>query len=371
MARIAIVTDVHLGNRSEFGRSYIHGINDRGRSSLATLEFAVGTANSRDCHALISLGDLFDSDRPEPPIIKEALRILEEAPPVTLLLGNHEMRTTDRGDHSLGPMYPIADVIDVAQVIQVGHDYHDHPVDLLFVPFEPGPAEEWLPERVAELDDYRREDLPAVLAIHLGIADNETPGYLSASDDSIGVGRLRELCHKHTIDAVIAGNWHERKEWGGKCFVQQVGCLCPTDFRNPGTEDYGWMGLLESHEGGRLSYKSIRVPGPRFVQVRDVEEISEYEIDPGHSLYVEATVPPMEMEDARKELIDLLDRDAIAGFRVRSDGSEEVAAKSRVKRVRSAGTVEEALASFVQELVYTGSISKERLIEIAKEYLGL
>jgi DNA repair exonuclease SbcCD nuclease subunit len=375
MARIAVVADVHLGNRREFGGPYSGGINERGRASLEALRYAVLVAKSSKCDAFLIDGDLFDSDRPEPQILKETLLILEEAPPVLVLLGNHEMRTGDQGDHSLGPLYLIADVIDRPQIVRVESE-SGSPIDIVAVPFRPGPAEEWLPEALSSFDSDKSQ-LPKILAIHLGISDNDTPSYMAASEDSIGVGRLRRLCNEHRIDGVVAGNWHEHEMWepsDERVGVYQVGCLCPTDFRNPGVESYGLMGILEFEPSQPIQYRSIPVPGPRFLQVSSVDEVSE--IIEANSVtvtrcYVELTTSPDQLDLARAELRDMEGLEVIHGFRVRSDGSEEIEAKSRVSRVRSSGTIEEALASFIQELVYTGSISKERLIEIAKEYLGL
>jgi hypothetical protein len=343
---IAFVSDVHLGSPKQHGGAMERGVNRRGRLVLGALTRAVMEAQDRKCDTLVSCGDLFDSAKPEPQLIREAQHIFEAAAKsnidVVALLGNHEMTSEVRGDNSLAPLLPVADVSDSPALFQ------DDGLSLLAIPFKPGPASEWLPRVVAAAaKDFKYER--RVLVVHLGIQDGSTPPWLQGAHDSIHVDALRELMHAHGFTHAFAGNWHEPKLWEeGGLTVCQVGCLAPTGWNNPGL-GYGTMAFL--HDGSRKGWSAgdvevIPVPGPRFVS-NAVE--ARRALSKGCQPYMRRTFEPSEEVEARAEGAALVEEDVVV--ELIPDATEAKVAMSQASgAAREATTVDAALAAYVGQM---------------------
>jgi hypothetical protein len=300
LTRIAFVADVHLGCPKVLAGP-VGGtppMSRRAREVQLALESAVRIANGQQCDRLVVLGDLFDTSRPGPVTIAGAQWALRQHESI-LLLGNHELEADC--DHALLPLEPVAKLVDHPLVVSV------HGVDLLMVPFRPGPAGPWIVECVQRLANKRRRF--QVLCIHAGIRHPGTPAWLADSKDSIGVDSLRELMQLWNIKFVMAGNWHEAASFQGPTgytrAIVQVGALCPTGFDNPGLGlEYGHVeivaddGTIESHW----------VCTPRFVTRSGLAAIDEMQdlLDAestsglvGHAgLYGRLRVPPRQLEAA-------------------------------------------------------------------------
>jgi hypothetical protein len=70
----------------------------------------------------------------------------------------------------------------------------------------------WLPQRV---DELARKGPIQVVVTHVGIADDDTPGFLRGAHDSITIDDADMICQAHNIAAFFSGNWHERRCWIG------------------------------------------------------------------------------------------------------------------------------------------------------------
>lgn len=100
MSFISFIADTHIANHRRFAGESRACINVRCHTTLNSLEQAVESARG----TLVVLGDIFDTVRPEPQVIAAVQLALWETHTTFLLLGNHDMVSTQPGDHALGPL---------------------------------------------------------------------------------------------------------------------------------------------------------------------------------------------------------------------------------------------------------------------------
>lgn len=367
MTKIAFVADVHLANHRRYPGHVESGINGRARLVLDTIEWSAKEARSRDCSAYAVLGDLFDTAKPTPQIIRAAQKALTMAGRnVILLLGNHDQVSDQDGDHALGPMTPMADVVDVDDVVPVGG------ADLVMVPFRPGKADEWFPEAVKALET-KESNGERILCLHLGIRDEETPYYLANAEDSISADMLFDVMEHHGIKYAAAGNWHEQRMWQADGMtIHQVGTLCPTGFDNPGLTDYGFMSVWDSETG---VFEPIHVPGPRFVKARTEEEFERAmayhvrsDVDPHCTCFVEYVGP--KFTEAAAQILEYRDEGWIADGAAYPDKKEEgkKAAKA-AKAASSAENLDKALGAYIEEMPLDEGVDRKEVLAHVRAYL--
>lgn len=277
---VHVVADVHVGNPRWRGGPTEGGINRRGRHVLAVLAQAVEHAKRSGASALVIAGDLFDSSRATPTLVAAVMDALQSTLRVHVLVGNHDQESTGEGDHALAPLVHLGNVtIHETATRVVVED-----CELLLVPFQPKNAREYIPAAVATLGTVADHGgframggcvRSRVLVFHAGVIDGATPAWLRDAPDAIELGALEKLAEAHHIDAVFAGNWHQHRAWRyhdrkAPTSIVQVGALVPTDFRNPGLEDYG---TVVGWDGQGVLVE--RFPGPRFVVVRSREAFGQ------------------------------------------------------------------------------------------------
>jgi hypothetical protein len=271
VGKIAFVADPHVANYRRWGGEMVNGINQRGRAVLDVLQRCSREAQKHGCDRLIVLGDLFDHTRPTPQLVAHtASALLAHDVPVTVLLGNHDLQSSGPGDNACASL-GLDEAIDVI----------DRPLrrgiagmEMLFVPYAPGDASDWLTAGLAKLIPdatqvaYNAGKLK-VLATHLGIWDDATPPYLKACRDAVGIGHVRWLCDAHKIQRVYAGNWHKAMSWDSRGDIEPKvfipGTICPNGFQEPDQEKVGYMIILDGSTGQNLF---VNIPGPRFFTTR-------------------------------------------------------------------------------------------------------
>lgn len=358
---IGLIADVHLGNPRRHGGPLVSGINRRCRQALDVLKRAVELANNQGCQALVVLGDLFDATNPPQQVVAATQGILSLAKmPIYLLLGNHDQVSMDPGDHALGPLGPVAQVVSEPTAVVEGG------VELLLVPFRPGPAEEWLSGAVKEAGaTSTAPGKPATLLLHLGLADAETPAYLRGAHDSVTAGQLADLCSAHGIGACFAGNWHEHRVLRDDPLIVQVGALCPTGFDNEGLRGYGRVVFWD----GR-SMEVEEVPGPRFLKLEPGENWDSRETG-NCQVYVEFRCPPKGVPAALADVREAVDDGIIvAGDVVADQTVVRAAARSAATAARSADTLDQALAGYVESMELEEGVDRGAVLARVKGYLA-
>jgi hypothetical protein len=283
---------------------------------------------------------------------------------VHVMLGNHEQVSDATGDHALGPLAPVAQIVEQPTLID------DGPVELILVPFLSArhaavDALGWALDRFP-VTPVAGEPKPRALFVHLGIRDDQTKPWLRNATDAIDVADLVRLAEQHGIGAVFAGNWHDRRRWRTpRVEVFQLGALAPTGWDNPGLTGYGTVGLWDPLAVKPISY--VEVAGPRFVTASDPAELEALRAKAakkGISLFVEYTqsngaAPPPKVEGVVVDVVP--DRAEVAS-----------AARSAAVTARSAATLEQALVGYVDEMLLPPSLEQDRA-EVARRaatYLG-
>jgi hypothetical protein len=380
VARIAVVADCHVANHRRWGGEVIAGLNQRARDCVATIARAVDLAVGRRCSALFVLGDLFDNVRPTPQLVAETARALacgttsasltQYALNVYVLLGNHDRASDAPGDHacaSLALRYGVH-VIEKPTVVLVGTSDQ---VEVLCVPYRSGRADDWLRDDVLSLNT----ECPAttrrrVVFTHVGIWDEETPEYMRAARDAVGVGQARWLCEQVRASYLMAGNWHHQRSWlmaGGPAVPRTLhghrdsaavvipGTLCPASFSDAfdaQRADTSVNGQLVVLNTSRPDVEHTFVAGPRFRSITEETMRSMVEDEAadqrGYVHYFKVRVPRDRLaevcEVARgSELVNKSFR-----FLVEPEPDDETTA-SAVEVAAARGT-EDALAAYAEEL---------------------
>jgi len=366
---LAFVADCHVGNPKQHGGQIACGVNVRGNHILASLQAAVNLANGMSS-TLVVLGDLFDTTRPEPQLIARVQEIFKTANKTPVcLLGNHEMVSTTPGDHSLAPLAPVATVVEKPTTLNFRDSRGLEKVDLTCIPFQPGPAVEWLPAVLAEA----AQDPPPpgslapplrVLALHLGIQDESTAPFLRGAHDSVPLPLLKELCKKHWFKHVFAGNWHDHKLWDVSGIrIEQMGALFPTGWNNPGT-DYGNLVVLTSK-----GKEAFQIPGPRFVVVRTPKDLKQLEKG---VFYVRSEAPEKYEAEITERLTALQGMGKVLSWEHDRavDGSEVAAARIALSDARAAAKAGgDALAEYVEAMPLQEGVERQAVLERARHFL--
>lgn len=357
MSRLAFIADIHVGNHSAFGGPVVCGINHRGHQVLDALERAVLAVHDYD--ALVICGDLFDTSSPSPQMVTEVQGILAQGPRTIVLMGNHDMVSTTKGDHALGPLLFVNNVEtqETANAIPVGDD-----TLLLSIPFQPGDCREWFAPTVAQVvEPYGRDMRKKILAFHLGIIDSSTPSFLAKAHDAIEIEVVQALMEEHGIDSAFCGNWHNGRSWKR---VVQCGALVPTGWDNAGME-YGLLRTLDTATG-HISNKHI--PGPRFVTAKTVREAREYSLEAtrrGCALYLQ-----LKEEAATPEQLEEVRGWGVTARMVADLADAREATRDAAMAARKATTLQEALAKYVQQMPLAEGVSREAVLAQASRYLS-
>ena len=370
--KIAAIADVHVGNHmldNPLGGPLIAGVNSRGHAVLRVLEQAVRQAVEEGATKLFVAGDLMDSTRPTPQLLRGVQLALDVAEiDVHLLVGNHEQGSTEPGDHALTPLSPVV------------HRIYEHATasgDFAFVPYADCKSGLELLEAGLEGIDLGGD---GVLVTHLGVRDGRTPPWLKNAHDCVDVSDLHALMGRCGAAVAILGNWHDHRYWrfDDGCEVIQCGALVPVGWSNPSTvaeltsleeDTYGSLVIVDTAlpRGSRVS--RVVLPGPRFVQVGSVakaQEAARIASERGVDLYVEVKASV----DAKGEVLREVERLELAGSRVTVDQAD---VRKRVNAAalsaRDQQTVERALAEYI-ERVPTEGADPAAVLRRCREYLA-
>lgn len=380
--KLAAVADCHVGNHRRFGGGVESSINARCRAVLEVFSAAVSRAIARECDTFLVAGDLLDTARPEPQILaalqQHMRRGVEGGLRFILLVGNHEQVSTAPGDHVLGPFAPYATIVERPTLVHRGAGS-----DVLCVPFQPGHAREWLRAAVeSTLASSGQEGgssagRPLLLAVHLGIRDAKTAPWLAGAPDSIDVDLLQEICFDNGITHVVAGNWHDRRQWnfarGDRALhVLQLGALAPTGWDNPGLYGYGTLGYWEERKAQqKLRFEEL--PGPRFVKVHTDDELQQF-IDENEdaqcALYVSQIADPTDVPSTLARLRELSKACKISeSFEVLPDQAvAQAQAREAAEKARSSKTLAEALDAFVKRMPMPEDVNRLNVLARCAAY---
>ncbi len=246
-----VVADVHFGNLGVHPGQVISGLNDRFREIAQVFTQVRNPQTPREDAALVVAGDLFDTSRPSPQMLRAVGDLIRDNfAEAHLVLGNHDQHSDAALDNALAVLelvprvtvYTVPTYLGPFLFLPYGYDFRDVPV------VEPG-------TQVAVAHHGIRDDSMAAWTRDKGAPVEEVAAWLEATG----------LTH------YLAGDWHPRRSWWqGR--IQQIGALSPKDWSNPGTDPYGTV--LEVSDGQELipgtsligpRIRRRIIPGPRFV----------------------------------------------------------------------------------------------------------
>ena len=362
VTKIAYVADCHLGNLKKWAGRTVGGVNTRAQGSLAALELAVQEALARGCVALGIAGDLFDYAHVEPQIVARTQSILD-AIPTFAIVGNHDVSSMSVGDHALAPLQDHLTLVERPWVLPIGD------VDVLCVPFEPGPVLEWFPQRLEQLWDDRRKGAGTHLMVHMGVSDHGAPYFLDGSVGAVKVDDLRDLMSMHAIDWCFAGDWHRHQVWdNGSRGIVQVGCLAPKRFP-PNTHEHGHVGPLIVADGID-GVEMVDVPGPRFFKFQWCEDLVLPPVKAA-PLYLKLLCKEDEEDAARAHLRKLKTDGLIREYELDVDRAQQrAAARTAAHEARQASSVVDALKIYVDTMPLGDHVDRTNVLQRARKYLA-
>ena len=357
MGRLGFCGDTHLACHRRWGGEFVAGLNARVREQLAVLDDAVNALGAAGCGTIIHLGDLFDTPRPEPQVIAAAQVALDndQAIPVIVLAGNHDISSDVRGDNALAPLREHGSIIvvDEPQVLEVQDG-----VRVALLPFR---------RDTDQLLDWLRTVKADVVVAHAGIVCADTPPYLFGAADAAHQDEWAKAIAPTGAKLLVSGHWHRYRdaEVGGVSLVQ-LGMLAPRDFRDDGFDGYG--NLLVS-DMDTAEAELINVDGPRFVKVHSAGELHALAFKVrGARTYVLAEVPAGQMVQAQA-VAEKMDPAAFAVEVVPDAGEAQAASRSASAAVRAADTLGQALAEFVEAMPLSDGVDRAEVLKRARGYL--
>lgn len=369
MPRLAFVADIHVGNHRLLGGTTELGMNERCRETIAVLRRAVTRAEAVDCAAFVILGDLFDTTKPSPQMIKAVRDALyTRTMRVYIIAGNHDRESGERGDHALGPL----DDTDRITVIEEPRLV----TNLWMVPYRAGPASVWLPADLGGLIDdqgapMKEDAIHNVLCTHVGLKRGNEPEFLAQAHDSISAKTLGQACAEFRIGHVIAGNWHWRSIWQDQSGVtmMQCGTLVPTGWDNPGLLGHGTVAVFDTQSA---SWDYEEIPGPRFVSAVGLEAglFLQKELvaakEKGFIPYLRWTVPQEEISLAQIAIENW----GIKGYIVPDSGEAKAAARTAAFSAKSATTLDQALKGYIDAMDLNQGVEPDQVFNTCKEFLA-
>lgn len=394
--KFAVCSDVHLGNPKKFGGELQAGINGRGRLIAATLEQALSVAEANKCDAFFIAGDLADTTRWSPQWVRRAqeLFLAVNPMPVHILVGNHDQESVSFGDNALAPLRAVANVVVhetacrlLPRPITGQLSDTDAYADVWALPFVPGPATDWLPKRLALVQQSAYAAPQATVAnrsllLHLGIRDDKTASFLANAPDAIDVDTLFGLMEEFDIDHVFAGNWHDARSWTrGQRSIVQCGALCPTGWNNPGLEGYGGLYIVDVQRAryGRpkAQVSRVEIGGPRFISRQvtspaDLLEVAQMveHAWPANRVFLRLDAPPGELYAAATAFVNLGLHSKLLGWEVVPDGSGvREHARRAGQTARSADTLQEAIHGFIAEMPLPDDLLRSDVLAEVTSYL--
>lgn len=384
--KFSFTADGHIGNYGKEGGPVTAGINERCRHSIGAFRFSVLLAKQLECRAYTHLGDLFDYQRMEPQVVAEVQDVMDDRSLEFVgLVGNHDQRSTDPGDHAMAPLRPVCTLVDAAPNWFVYRD-GDESCAMLVIPFQAGRAEDWLPQVIR--DHVSRAGLPEaktrVLCFHLGISDSRTPYYLDGAHDSVCLGTVEKLAAEFGFTHVFAGNWHCWKHWtvegkdGAEVEVVQVGSLAPNRFSDSVDDQTrnGTMAVLDTETG---VVKTYDIPGPRFIKVAGLDAVEALTSGATHGdvielaapLYVSAIVDPEDADHADELLTEFQSAiSVLRHFEVHLDTSKEDAAtEAAISTAVAATSHQEAIRIFAEGVPIPPTVDRGDVTRFVDECL--
>lgn len=361
---IYCVADIHMDNRKQFPGEMRAGLNDRARRIAAALGQAMAVVTGDD--EMVLLGDVFDTHRPSPALIRATQDALG-TDRATVIVGNHDMASDEVGNNACAPLAPCAQVVE--HEAELSHFEADNgaPGAALLVPFKAPVADginaalDWAEKQA----DWRAAEVKLLMG-HWGISCDSDPVFMREARDAISIDELYDLCAASDIQGCAAGNWHGRRDWKlDGCHILQVGALCPTGFDNPGWDGYGTVAWWSTQTVG-WDWKELA--GPRFI--RHIPTVAELQKHRDNTVYVRVDVSPDDdftVDEVSKKLQAL----PIQGFQVRPVPSTDAreAARSAAGGARSATTIGGALAAYVSKMPMPVGVDRKEVLAEASRFL--
>lgn len=262
MAKIALVSDVHLGTRQ-------YGLKERYEDFIASFRAIGESVVNMKPDALVIGGDLFDSPRPDARSVYEAKRVIEKVTSAGI-----EVYGID-GNHDLADGYWLATIGARELLPYEGTEVGDTGVTMCGVNYLNGR------DLIAKLEDMIDKGVKAdILVAHFALAEMNGGGTADT-----GVQELSPLLDKLGVKSVFMGHVHipDVRTWNGVLYV------------NPGSTEM----------------KSYNEPRDKFFMVVDTDNLKPEAVE-------KVLIPTRKVVD-----VELNSEDDVIAFKARLQDDEK------------------------------------------------
>lgn len=288
---IAIVSDIHANDWSQYSKTDHEGVNTRLRSTLDELARAATEVQNAGGKDLIICGDIFHvrgSIDPEVlnPVQETVRGILESGVNIHAIPGNHDLKskeTTQLGS----AIQTLSETFSMNAVFKV---YNEPKIEIIagklfaFVP--------WFSTTdglLKALDDIKLKCGASVQGAHV-VMHAGIDGVVSGMPDH---GLTAKILAAYGFNSIYSGHYHNRKNLGDG--IWSVGATTHQSWRDVGTK----AGFMLLHDDGSISEFDTRAP--KFLDLTGYSQDDMELAAPGN--FVRFRGPPMtqkEIQEARE-----------------------------------------------------------------------
>lgn len=259
MSSVGFIADSHLGNYNALATPNAwRGLSSRAEETARALDSALCVALVEKCDVVVVAGDLFQSSRPEAPLVEAACSTFNEwrkaGRQAVVLAGNHDIFGLADGANALGALREVGvTVVEYPTTLVLGG------FAVVCIPFRPPQRGENASSIVAGvLTETAKRTAPTIVVAHYGLG-----GFVKwdAKPDYVPHEVADALVREFDVALMLHGHGHvPRTHDNGR--VMQIGALGPRGFNDIGA--FGRL-VVARRVGTTTKIDVRRLPGPRFM----------------------------------------------------------------------------------------------------------
>jgi len=295
MSKLVVFSDFHAHIFEDFAKPDPEYVNDRFRAQIATLYQVFDIARQHGARVLFT-GDLFHKRAKIDDIVFNTVYDVfaeNEDVPVYMVRGNHDARTNATvTEHWLKTFRHLkhVTVIDTPEGVYVPDEDGDY--FIYGIPYSDDT--EYLKQKIVEFKQHcESQDIPGVLAAHIGVDGSETGRYSHRLEGAFKVGDL----FPDVFTYVALGHYHKRQFLAGLLNTFYTGNTIQTSFSDEG-QDKGVM-LIDFEKGGQPEF--IPILNKKFITLTEVNKDTQQLVDNNYVRFVVSKDVAQEIEVFKEE----------------------------------------------------------------------
>lgn len=301
MSKLVVFSDFHAHIFEDFAKPDPEYVNDRFRAQIATLYQVFDIARQNNAPLLFT-GDLFHKRAKIDDIVFNTVyKVFAENDDVRVYMvrGNHDARTNATVTaHWLETFQYLSHVtvIDTPKMVYVPPSMtnSEDSGDFFIYGIPYSDDTEHLKQKIVEFKEHaKNQDVPGVLAAHIGVDGSETGRYSHRLEGAFKIGDL----FPDVFTYVALGHYHKRQFLAGLLNTFYTGNTIQTSFSDEG-QDKGVM-LIDFDKGGQPEF--IPILNKKFITLTEVNKDTQQLVDNNYVRFVVSKEIAQEIEVFKEE----------------------------------------------------------------------